>query len=129
VLTKTTPLSGAEQELVQRHVQFGAELLEELEFEGPVLDTIRQKQEHLDGSGYPHHLSGTQILLTARILAVANAFVALVSPRAYRDGLSAAAALERLLKDAGSKYDRHVVAALFHVAENCNDWSAWENEA
>lgn len=129
VLTKTEPLTEAEQELVQRHVQFGAELLEELEFEGPVLDTIKQKQEHLDGSGYPYRLSGEQILLTARILAVANAFVALISPRAYRGGMSPAAALDRLLKEAGSKYDRHVVAALFHVAENRSDWSEWENEA
>jgi len=128
VLTKTAPLSAAEQELVQQHVQFGVELLEELEFDGPVLDTIKQKQEHLDGSGYPHQLSGEQILLTARILAVANAFVALVSPRAYRDGISTEAALDRLLKEAGSKYDRHVVAALFHVAENRSDWSEWENE-
>ncbi len=127
VLTKTEPLTQAEQELVQRHVQFGVELLEELEFEGPVLDTIRQKQEHLDGSGYPNHLSGDQILLTARILAVANAFVALVSPRAYRGGMNPEAALDSLLKEAGSKYDRHVVAALFHVAENGSDWSEWEN--
>jgi PAS domain S-box-containing protein len=129
VLTKTEPLTEAEQELVRRHVQFGVELLEELEFEGPVLDTIKQKQEHLDGSGYPHHLSGEQILLTARILAVANAFVALVSPRAYRGGMNPQAALDRLLKEAGSKYDRHVVAALFHVAENRSDWSEWANEA
>jgi HD-GYP domain-containing protein (c-di-GMP phosphodiesterase class II) len=129
VLTKTEPLTEAEQELVQRHVQFGVELLEELEFEGSVLDTIKQKQEHLDGSGYPHHLSGEQILLTARILAVANAFVALVSPRAYRGGMTPQAALDRLLKETGSKYDRHVVAALFHVAENRSDWSEWENEA
>lgn len=128
VLTKTETLTGAEQELVQRHVQFGAELLEDLEFDGPVLDTIKQKQEHLDGSGYPYHLSGEQILLTARILAVANAFVALVSPRAYRGGLSPEAALDRLLKEAGSKYDRQVLAALFHVAENRSDWSEWQNE-
>jgi HD-GYP domain-containing protein (c-di-GMP phosphodiesterase class II) len=127
VLTKTEPLTEAEQELVQRHVQFGVELLEELEFEGPVLDTIKQKQEHLDGGGYPYKLSGEQILLTARILAVANAFVALVSPRAYRGGMTLQAALDRLLKEAGSKYDRHVVAALFHVAENRSDWSEWEN--
>ena len=129
VLTKTTPLTEAEQELVQRHVQYGVELLEELEFDGPVLDTIRQKQEHLDGSGYPHRLSGDEILRSARILAVANAFVALVSPRAYRGGMSPQAALDRLLKEAGTRYDRHVVAALFHVAENRSDWSEWENEA
>ncbi len=126
ILTKTTALTDAEQDLAQRHVQYGVEMLEDLEFEGQVLDTIRQKQEHLDGSGYPQALSGDDILLTARILAVANAFVALVSPRAYRDAISIQAALDRLLQDAGVKYDRHVVAALFHVAENRSDWSDWQ---
>ena len=125
VLTKRSPLTEAEQMLLQRHVQFGVELLEDLDFDGPVLDTIRQKQEHMDGSGYPDHLSGNEIILTARILAVANAFVALVSPRAYRQAVSIEDALDQLLKEAGSKYDRHVVAALFHVAENRSDWSDW----
>ncbi len=125
VLTKRTPLTEAEQALLQRHVQFGAELLEDLDFDGPVLDTIRQKQEHMDGSGYPDHLRGDEIILTARILAVANAFVALVSPRAYRQAVSIEQALDLLLQEAGSKYDRHVVAALFHVAENRSDWSDW----
>ncbi|MGD8672785.1 MAG: HD domain-containing phosphohydrolase, partial [Thiogranum sp.] len=84
-----------------------------------------QKQEHLDGSGYPNGLKGDEILLTARILAVSNAFVALVSPRAYRSAVSIEEALERLLRDSDSKYDRHVVAALFHVAENRRNWSDW----
>lgn len=125
ILTKTTPLTEAEHELLQRHVRYGVELLEDLEFEGPVLDTIRQKQEHLDGSGYPARLKNGEILFTARILAVANAFVALVSPRAYRDGIDIEAALDRLLEAAGKHYDRRVVAALFHVSANRSDWSDW----
>ncbi len=129
ILTKVEPLTEAEQALLQRHVQFGVELLEDLEFEGPVLDTIRQKHEHMDGSGYPERLSGDRIILTARILAVANAFVALVSPRAYREAVSIEEALDQLLKEAGSKYDRRVVAALFHVAENRSDWSGWRRDA
>ncbi len=128
VLTKIEPLTEAEQILLHRHVQFGVELLEDLDFDGPVLDTIRQKQEHMDGSGYPNHLNGDNIILTARILAVANAFVALVSPRAYRHAATIEQALDQLLREAGSKYDRHVVAALFHAAENRSDWSEWENE-
>jgi len=125
VLTKLSPLTEAEHTLLQRHVQFGIELLEDLDFDGPVLDTIRQKQEHMDGSGYPDHLGGEDIILTARVLAVANAFVAQVSPRAYRQAVSIEQALDQLLKEAGGKYDRHVVAALFHVAENRSDWSEW----
>jgi HD-GYP domain-containing protein (c-di-GMP phosphodiesterase class II) len=103
--------------------------LQDLDFEGPVLDTIAQKQEHLDGSGYPNGLTGDDILLTARILAVSNAFVALVSPRAYRQAVSIEAALDQLLRESGSKFDRHVVAALFHVAENRSDWTDWQDDA
>lgn len=125
ILTKVEPLTEAEQVLLHRHVQFGVELLDDLDFDGPVLDTIRQKQEHIDGSGYPNRLDGDNIILTARVLAVANAFVALVSPRAYRDAATIEQALDQLLREAGSKYDRHVVAALFHVAENRSDWSEW----
>jgi len=128
VLTKTEPLTEAEQALLQRHVQFGTEMLADLDFEGPVVDTITQKQEHLDGSGYPHGLKGEDILLTARILAVSNAFVALLSPRAYRGAIGMQEALDQLLRESGSKYDRHVVAALFHVAENREDWSEWLSE-
>jgi PAS domain S-box-containing protein len=128
VLTKTEPLTEAEQALLQRHVQFGTEMISDLEFEGRVVDTIAQKQEHLDGSGYPNGIKEDEILLTARILAVSNAFVALVSPRAYRKPIGIQEALDQLLQDAGSKYDRHVVAALFHVVENRADWSEWQNE-
>jgi PAS domain S-box-containing protein len=128
VLTKTEPLTAAEQTLLQRHVQFGTEMLADLEFEGPVVDTIAQKQEHLDGSGYPNGLKGDEILLTARILAVSNTFVALLSPRAYRKPVGMQEALEQLLEECDSKYDRHVVAALFHVAENRADWSEWLTE-
>lgn len=128
ILTKTEPLTEAEQALLQRHVRFGTELLADLDFDGPVLDTIGQKQEHLDGSGYPHGLSEDGILLSARILAVTNAFVALVSPRAYRDAVDIEQALNQLLQESGSKYDRHVVAALFHIAENRSDWSEWQED-
>ena len=95
--------------------------LSSLEFEGPVLETIAQKQELMDGSGYPRGLRGEDILLTARILAVANTFVALVSPRAYRDAVPIERALDQLLSESKDKYDRHVVAALFHLAENSRE--------
>ena len=126
VLTKTQALTEAEQDLLHSHVRLGIELLEDLEFDGPVLDAIAQKQEHLDGSGYPNGLKDGDILLTAKILAVSNAFVALISPRAYRGEINIEQALNQLLQEAGSKYDRHVVAALFHVAENRSHWSEWQ---
>lgn len=125
LLTKTEALDAAEQALVHSHVQHTLGLLKGIDFEGPVLDIIAQKSEHLDGSGYPAGLSEADLLLEGRILAVANAFVAMVSARAYRAGVPVQESLDKLLGDAGKKYDRHVVAALFHVAENRPDWISW----
>ncbi|RMG29779.1 MAG: HD domain-containing protein [Gammaproteobacteria bacterium] len=118
ILTKAGPLTPEEQERLRQHVDHAVDILSQIDFEGPVVEIVAQKQEHLDGSGYPRGLRDGEILLPARILAVANAFVALVSPRAWRDAVGIEAALQRLLAQTPDKYDRQVVAALFHVAEN-----------
>jgi HD-GYP domain-containing protein (c-di-GMP phosphodiesterase class II) len=128
LLTKTDPLDQEERLLMESHVQLGLDLLTRLDFEGPVLGTIAQKQEHLDGSGYPRGLAAEELTLPGRILAVANAFVALVSPRAWRDALSVPDALDEMMRLTDRYYDRSVVAALFHVAENRIDWEAWRRE-
>jgi len=125
LLTKKEPLTTADRDLLRRHVDFSLELLKGLDFEGPVLEVIAQKQELLDGSGYPKGLTAQEMTLSGRILSVANAFVALVSVRAYRDGVSIEAALEELMRGAGTQYDRRVIAALFHVAANRRDWTQW----
>ncbi|KAA0205723.1 MAG: histidine kinase [Proteobacteria bacterium] len=89
------------------------------------MDIIAQKQERPDGRGYPRGLGADRITLAGQVLAVANAFVALLSPRAYRQQLSIQGALDELMRGAGSQFDRRVIAALFHVAENRRDWSQW----
>ncbi len=123
ILTKKDPLSVNEQELLRRHVEYGLDLLRGLQFDGPVLDIIAQKQERLDGRGYPQGLSGERITLAGQVLAVANAFVALRSTRAWRQGLTVREAVDELMRGAGTEFDRRVVAALLHVTENRCDWS------
>ena len=125
LLTRAGPLTPEEQESLHRHVDFGLELLRGLQFDGPVMDIIAQKQERPDGRGYPRGLGADRITLAGQVLAVANAFVALLSPRAYRQQLSIQGALDELMRGAGSQFDRRVIAALFHVAENRRDWSQW----
>lgn len=125
LLTRAGPLTPEEQETLHRHVDFGLELLRGLQFDGPVMDIIAQKQERPDGRGYPRGLGADRITLAGQVLAVANAFVALLSPRAYRQQLSIQGALDELMRGAGSQFDRRVIAALFHVAENRRDWSQW----
>lgn len=122
ILTRTTALTEEEHEQLKLHVQYSLDILSNLEFDGPVLEIVGQKQEYMNGSGYPKGLSGDQIRLSARILAAANAFVAMASPRAYREGVGVDEALDSLLAEAGKKYDRHVIAALFHIMENKLEW-------
>jgi PAS domain S-box-containing protein len=123
LLTKTGALTSEEKAIVQNEVQHTQRMLQDIEFEGPVLETILQKHEYLDGSG-SKGISGDALLLNARILTTANDFVAMISPRAYRDSLAIDKALDILLKDAGKRYDRQVVASLFHVAQNKIDFDS-----
>ncbi len=126
VLTKVEPLTAEERALLHKHVEYGLELLRGLEFEGPVTDFIAQKQERPDGGGYPRGITGERMTLGGQVLAVANAFVALISARAYRPGHTVREALDELMRVAGTQFDRRVIAALFHVAENRRDWSQWK---
>lgn len=128
LLAKTGPLSNEEQAILRRETEFAGEILAGIDFEGPVLTTIIQKNEFLDGSGHPAGLKGEAIILPARILTAANAFVAMISPRAYRKKMTVEEALNNLLKEADSKYDRRVVAALFNAAENEIDWPSWQEK-
>jgi PAS domain S-box-containing protein len=112
VLTRAGGLSDDERRQVREAVEASADLLERVPFEGPVAQTLRQINEHWDGTGTPQGLRGEGILRTARVVAVANAFVALASPRSWRAGAGPDEAIALLLPESGRKYDRAVIAAL-----------------
>jgi len=118
VLAKTGDLTEEERRLLRNSVQVSADIIEDIEFDGPVVDTLRQAQERWDGSGQPRGLKGEDILITARIIGVANALVGMISDRAFRQGMSVDAAIEILFKEAGKAYDRRVVAALVNFLDN-----------
>jgi HD-GYP domain-containing protein (c-di-GMP phosphodiesterase class II) len=126
VLTNMEPLTPAEELMLRENINYSVEILKDLEFDGPVIEFVQQKNECLDGSGYPNGVSGDAIFQESRILSVANAFVAMTSSRAYRPGMPVKEVLDILLSEADSRYDRHVIAALFHVAENHSDWVSWQ---
>lgn len=126
MLTSIEPLTEAEEQMLRENIRYSVEILKDLEFDGPVIEFVEQKNENLDGSGYPRGLSGAAIHQESRILAVANAFVAMTSSRAYRSGKPVKEVLDVLYSEAGSRYDRQVIAALFHVAENHADWMSWQ---
>ena len=118
VLAKTGDLTEEERRMLRNSVQMGADMLQSIEFDGPVVETLRQAQERWDGSGQPNGLKGETILLTARIIAVANALVGMISDRAFRQAMSIDQAIEILFKETGKAYDRRVVAALVNYLDN-----------
>ena len=111
-------LSEEEQRRVRESIQETAALLEHVEFDGPVVAALKQSQERVDGGGQPDGLEGEEILEPARVIAVANAFIGMISERAHRAGLSLDVACGELLKSVDQAYDRRVVAALVNYLDN-----------
>jgi HD-GYP domain-containing protein (c-di-GMP phosphodiesterase class II) len=129
LLTKSGELSDEDRRKVRHSIQTSADLLQGIEFDGPVVETLRQAQAHWDGSGSPAGLAGDDILITARIVGVANAFVGMVSRRAYREALDIDRALEVLLSQVGKAFDRRVVAALINYLDNRGGRAHWAERA
>jgi PAS domain S-box-containing protein len=125
LLTRPGRLSDDELRQVHESLDHAADFLSGIEFDGPVVETLRQLRERWDGGGAPQGLAGEAIVLSARIVAVANAFVAMVSPRAFRAGLGFDAASERLLAECGRAFDRRVVTALLNHLDNRGGRAEW----
>ncbi|MEE8371900.1 MAG: HD domain-containing phosphohydrolase, partial [Sphingomonadales bacterium] len=127
LLTKKGGLSDDEMQVIRDGLLAGADLLESVEFDVPVIKALRQLQERWDGGGHPDGLTGDGIEEAARIVAVANAFVGMVSARAYRDPMSFKEAIDRIFGNADTSYDRRVVVALMDFIENHEGREAWKH--
>ncbi len=117
LLTKTGNFTEEEKAIVRDSMNAASEMLHGISFDGPVEDTLRQWQERWDGKG-PLELKHESILVSARIIAVANAFVGMISPRAWRDAIPVDQANKYLLEDSDKAFDRRIVIALINYVEN-----------
>jgi HD-GYP domain-containing protein (c-di-GMP phosphodiesterase class II) len=115
ILSKPGALTTIERNLITQHPVLGYEILKPIAFDGPVAEAVRQHHERSDGSGYPQGLTGDDILLEARILAVADVVEAMASHRPYRPAFGTQIALAEVRNGAGTRYDRDVVAACEQV--------------
>lgn len=111
ILNKPGPMSEHELAIIRMHPRTAYDILKGIQFPWPLAETIYQHHERLDGSGYPRHLKGDEILLEARILAVADVMESMVSFRPYRPEMDLNAALTELCSHRGTLYDAHVVDA------------------
>lgn len=111
IVAKPGRLTEDEQGVMQTHVENAVAILEGVDFGLPVVDALSQMYERLDGTGYPKGLTGDQIGLPARILAVADVFTARIERRSYREPATPEEALG-VLSQHGERYDQKVVEAL-----------------
>ncbi|OJX40483.1 MAG: hypothetical protein BGO78_05675 [Chloroflexi bacterium 44-23] len=116
ILRKEDALTRDEYHEIHRHPQIGYHILEKVNFMGrDVLKAIIEHHERLDGSGYPLGLRGNEISLVGRIVAVADAFHAMISDRPYRLAKEPEEAFEQLYHDADKMFDRHCIDALHRI--------------
>jgi PAS domain S-box-containing protein len=115
ILTRPGKLSPLELQMMREHPQATYDLLKGIDFPWPVAEICRQHHEHMDGSGYPQGLRGEQLLLEARILAVADVFEAMSSHRPYRPALGVEAALAELQRHRGTLFDADAVDACIRL--------------
>ncbi len=109
ILNKPGRLTPAEMEKVKIHAAVGADILEKVGFSYPVVPTVKYHHEAWDGSGYPEGLNGENIPLTARVLAVADAYDTLRGARPYRGAVQRDEARRYLLHNSGTQFDAKIV--------------------
>jgi len=114
-LVKPIKLSEIEFSLIKEHAQKGFEMLKDVESQWPLAEIVYQHHERLDGSGYPRKLKGEEILMEARILAVADVVEAMASHRPYRPAIGLDAALAEIENNKGTLYDADAVEACLRL--------------
>lgn len=116
ILTKTTKLTPKEYTIIKRHPAMGAQILRPLQILRPVIPIIMHHHEKYNGTGYPSKLKKGQIPLGARIMAVADAFEAMVYGRPYRERMNIDLAIREIKKKSGTQFDPKIVEAFLKIS-------------
>jgi len=118
ILSKEGPLTDEEWEPVKAHPQLGVEILRHIIDLANCLPAILHHHERYDGKGYPSGLKSDNIPIEGRILAIADAYDAMISPRSYREQLSSQEALNELKRCAGTQFDPELVDIFCEIIES-----------
>jgi PAS domain S-box-containing protein len=111
ILSKPGSINDLEYNLIKVHAEAGYDILKGIDFPWPIAQIVMQHHERLDGSGYPRGLCGDEIILEARVMAVADVVEAMASHRPYRPAHSVEEALEEIISKKGTCFDPDVVDA------------------
>lgn len=115
ILCSPRRLTQLEFNLIKTHAQSGYEILKDIKFPWPIARMVLEHHERMDGSGYPHGLTGNNILPESRILAVADVVEAMATHRPYRSALGLDKALEEITQNKGLLYDPEAVDACLRL--------------
>lgn len=118
ILTKPTKLLKEEYSLIQLHPLTGSSFFDKVELNWPIKEIVEQHHERIDGSGYPKGLKGNEIILEARIVAVADVIDSMVTNRPYRFAPGINAAIKSLQEGKGNKFDERVVNAALRLMKS-----------
>jgi len=121
ILLKPDKLSVEEREVIKRHPEIGARILQRARVAPAVTELVLSHQEWYNGLGYPRGLRGEEICIGARIFAAVDAFDCITSDRPYRRAQTYAFAREEIRRNSGTQFDPHVVEAFLAIA----DWE-WD---
>ncbi len=124
ILLKAGPLDAGEWGIMQQHAAFGGEILAQIPSLAQYAPIVRAHHERIDGNGYPDGFAGEVIPFESRVVAVADAFHAMISDRPYRPALSYGAAITVLGEGRGTQWDAEVVDAMVTVAASARNRSA-----
>ena len=117
VLRKPAPLTVEEQRLIRLHPRIGSELIEHVPYLGLAAAVVRDAHERVDGLGYPSGKRQDELSLSARIVAVADAYDTMTRARVFRDAMTPAAALAELERCSGTQFDPQIVSAFTSVVD------------
>jgi putative nucleotidyltransferase with HDIG domain len=115
ILMKAGKLSEAEMDVIRKHPEHGAKIIESVEQIKYAREIIKHHHEHFNGEGYPDCLKGTEIPLGSRIISVADAFGAMTTNRPYRKALSLDKAMEELKTFSGTQFDPAIVEVFISI--------------
>ncbi len=120
ILSTPRRLTAIEFSLIKMHAQSGYDILKDVDFPWPIARMVLEHHERMDGSGYPNGLTGDDILLESRVLAVADVVEAMATHRPYRPALGLEAALEEINTKKGILYDPNVVSVCLRLFQDKN---------